>query len=97
MTNKATSTFKTLGTQDFDFSNYFSVFPSPANDVLNIGAKSLIEAESMSVYDILGQLVIAVPDAQKISKIDVSKLTTGNYILKVNTSKGASTVKFTKK
>jgi len=97
LTNKATSTFKTLGTQDFEFSNYFNVFPNPAIDILNIGMKKSIEVESMSVYDILGQLVIVVPDAQKVLKIDVSKLTTGNYFLKMNTNKGASTVKFIKK
>jgi Cu/Ag efflux protein CusF len=96
LTNKATSTFKTLGTQDFEFSNYFSVYPSPANDILNISLKNSIEVASMAVYDILGQLVIAVPDAQKVSTIDVSKLITGNYFLKMKTDKGASTVKFIK-
>jgi hypothetical protein len=50
----------------------------------------------MAVYDILGQLVIAVPNAQTISKIDVSKLNTGNYFLKTNTDKGTSSVKFIK-
>ncbi|WP_264564109.1 T9SS type A sorting domain-containing protein [Flavobacterium sp. N3904] len=97
LTNKATSTFKTLGTQDFEFSNYFSVYPSPANDILNIGMKNSIEVESIAVYDILGQLVIAVPSAQKVSTIDISKLITGTYFLKMKTNKGASTVKFIKK
>jgi Leucine-rich repeat (LRR) protein len=97
LTNKVTSTFKTLGTQDFEFSNYFSVYPNPTNDILNIDTKNSIEVKSMAVYDILGQLVIAVPDAQKVSKIDVSKLITGNYFLKMNTDKGASNVKFIKK
>jgi hypothetical protein len=96
LTNKAKSTFKTLGTQDFEFSNYFSLYPNPANDILNIGMKNSIEVESMAVYDILGQLVIAVPGAQKVSKIDVSKLITGNYFLKIKTDKGSSTVKFIK-
>jgi hypothetical protein len=96
LTNKATSTFKTLGTSDFEFSNYFSVYPNPVNDILNIGLKNSIEVQSMAVYDILGQLVIAVPNAQTISKIDVSKLTTGNYFLKTNTDKGTSSVKFIK-
>jgi Leucine-rich repeat (LRR) protein len=96
LTNKATSTFKTLGTQDFEFANYFNVYPNPVNDILNIGLKKSIEVQSMSIYDILGQLVIAVPNAQTISKIDVSKLKTGNYFLKTNTDKGTSSVKFIK-
>ncbi|CAI2768104.1 DUF7619 domain-containing protein [Flavobacterium collinsii] len=97
LTNKPTSTFKTLGTQDFIFSNYFSVHPNPAVDVLNINSKKNIEVFSMAIYDVLGQLIIAVPDAQNISAINVSSLTTGNYILKAKTDKGISAIKFVKK
>jgi Leucine-rich repeat (LRR) protein len=96
LTNKATSTFKILGTQDFQFADYFNVYPNPVNDILNIGMKKSIQVQSIAVYDILGQLVIAVPDAQTVSKIDVSKLTIGNYFLKMSTDKGASSVKFIK-
>lgn len=96
LTNKATSTFKTLGRSDFEFSNYFSVYPNPVNDILNIGIKNNIEVQSMAVYDILGQLIIAVPNAQTVSKVDVSRLTTGAYFLKMNTDKGTSSVKFIK-
>ena len=97
ITNKATSTFKTLGTQDFEFSDYFSVYPNPVHDILNIGTKNTIELKTMTIYDLLGQLVIAVPNAQSISKIDVSKLTIGIYFLKMNTDKGTSSFKFIKK
>ncbi|MEN2399474.1 T9SS type A sorting domain-containing protein [Flavobacterium sp. MC2016-06] len=97
LTNKATSTFKTLGTQDFEFSNYFNVYPVPASNVLNVNLKSDIQIKSMAVYDVLGQLVIAVPNAGKVSTIDVSNLTTGSYFLKVMTDKGTSNTKFIKK
>jgi Leucine-rich repeat (LRR) protein len=96
LTNKTTSTFKILGTQDFEFSDYFSVYPNPVNDIVNIGTKNTIEVQSMAVYDILGQIVISVPNTQTVSKIDVSKLTTGNYFLKVNTNKGTSSMKLLK-
>ncbi|TDO82932.1 putative repeat protein (TIGR01451 family)/predicted secreted protein (Por secretion system target) [Flavobacterium chryseum] len=96
LTNKATSTFKTLGTQDFEFSNYFNVYPNPAKNDLNISSNNQIEIRSMSIYDILGQLIIAVPSAGKASKVDVSKLRTGNYILKIKTDKGISGTKFIK-
>jgi Leucine-rich repeat (LRR) protein len=96
LTNKATSTFKTLGTSDFEFSNYFSVYPNPVNEILNVALKNSIEVQSIAVYDILGQLVIAVPNANSVTKIDVTKLSTGNYFLKMNTDKGSSSVKFIK-
>lgn len=97
LTNKATSTFKTLGTPDFEFSKYFSVYPNPVKDVLNIASKNNLEIGALAVYDVLGQLVIAVPNAQNTSVIDVSNLRSGNYILKVKTDKGSSGVKFIKK
>lgn len=96
LTNKATSTFKTLGIQDFEFSNYFNVYSNPAKEVLNISLKNDIEIQSISVYDILGQLIIAVPNAKNVSNIDVSRLRTGNYLLKIKTDRGYSVAKFIK-
>ncbi|URC11319.1 T9SS type A sorting domain-containing protein [Flavobacterium sp. B183] len=98
LTNKATSTFKniTLGTEDFDFATYFTVFPNPAVDVLNINTNQGIEIQSLTVYDILGQLVIAVPNAKSVSTVDVSRLTTGSYFIKVKSNKGNSGFKFIK-
>ncbi|MFB9107341.1 DUF7619 domain-containing protein [Flavobacterium gyeonganense] len=98
LTNKATSKFQnTLTNPDFEFSNYFTLYPGPANDVLNINTKQDIEIQSLAIYDILGQLVIAVPNAKSVSNIDVSKLRTGNYFIKMKTDKGSSGMKFIKK
>ncbi|MBS7230508.1 T9SS type A sorting domain-containing protein [Flavobacterium psychroterrae] len=98
LTNKATSKFQTtLGTSDFEFSNYFALYPNPATDILNFNAKQDIEIQSVAIYDILGQLVIAVPNAKSASNIDVSKLKTGNYFIKVKSDKGSSSIKFIKK
>lgn len=97
LTNKPSSTFKTLGTQDFIFSNYFKVYPNPAVDVLNITSTNSIEISSMSIYDVLGQLIVAVPNAQNTSSINVSNLRTGNYLLKVKIDNETSGIKFVKK
>jgi hypothetical protein len=97
LTNKATSTFKaTLDTSDFEFSNYFSVYPIPVHEVLNIATKKDIKIQSIAVYDILGQLVIALPNIKDASKIDISNLRTGNYFLKIKSDKGSSSLKFIK-
>jgi hypothetical protein len=97
LTNKATSKFATtLGTQDFEFSNYFKVYPIPANEVLNISAIQNIEIQSIAVYDILGQIVIALPNLKDISKIDVSNLSSGNYFINIKSDKGSSSMKFIK-
>ncbi|KIA99487.1 internalin [Flavobacterium sp. KMS] len=96
LTNKAISTFKTLGIQDFEFSNYLSVYPVPAKEILNVSAKGNIEIKSMAVYNLLGQLVIAVPNAKNTKTIDVSPLKTGTYFLSIKSDKGTSNTKFIK-
>jgi uncharacterized repeat protein (TIGR01451 family) len=96
LTNKETSTFKTLGTQDFEFSSYFYAYPNPSQNFLNITSKDIIEIQSMAIYNLLGQLVLTIPNAQNTSKIDISRFQTGNYILQVKTDKGNSTMKFIK-
>ena len=97
LTNKATSTFKNvLSTEDFNFSKYLNLYPNPANQVLNISQNQNIEIQSFEIYDILGQLVIAIPSAKTTSNIDVSKLRTGNYFIKVKSDKGSSSMKFIK-
>ncbi|KFF15120.1 DUF7619 domain-containing protein [Flavobacterium hydatis] len=96
LTNKAISTFRTLGTQDFEFSNYLSVFPVPAKEILNVSAKGNIEIKSMAIYNLFGQLVIAVPNAQNAKTIDVSPLKTGTYFLTIKSDKGTSNTKFIK-
>ncbi|KQB42262.1 leucine-rich repeat domain-containing protein [Flavobacterium aquidurense] len=98
LTNKATSKFETtLETSDFEFSNYFTLYPNPASDILNFNTKQDITIQSLVIYDILGQLVIAVPNAKSATNIDVSKLRTGNYFIKVKSDKGSSSIKFIKR
>nr|WP_294930916.1 T9SS type A sorting domain-containing protein [uncultured Flavobacterium sp.] len=98
LTNKATSKFQTtLSNPDFEFSNYFTLYPNPVNDVLNISATQNIKIQSFAIYDILGQLVIAVPNVKLVSNIDVSKLRTGTYFINVKSDLGSSSMKFIKK
>jgi Secretion system C-terminal sorting domain len=96
VTNKATSTFKTLETQDFEFSNYFTVYPNPAKAELNIASRETINVKSISIYNTLGQLVLVVTNPEKTANIDVSSLTAGNYFIQIKTVKGNSSARFVK-
>ena len=80
----------------FEFSNYFNLFPNSTTEVLNISLKNTIGVHSINIYDVLGQIVISVPDAKSVSKIDFSKLKAGTYFIKVNTDKGSASGKFIK-
>jgi Leucine-rich repeat (LRR) protein len=96
VTNTATTTIAALATQDFDFGTYFSVYPIPAKQVLNLETKATITVKSISVYNMLGQVVTIIPNAESVSSIDVSNLKTGTYFIKVNSDKGTANMKFIK-
>jgi hypothetical protein len=67
ITNTATTTIQLLGTRDFEFTEYFTLYPNPAKNVLNIQAKGEATISSLEIYNVLGQLVLAVPNAQQLS------------------------------
>jgi len=85
-----------LGNETFRNFNEIELYPNPVSNDLNIQKKSNLEISSISIYNTLGQLVIAIPNAQQVSKVDVSSLTTGNYFIKINSDKGTTNAKFAK-
>lgn len=93
-TNTATSTYQALNNVDFDFGNYFTLSPVPAKDFLNITSKQQVAIKSISVYNVLGQLVQTFINPS--NTIDVSNLKSGSYILKMITENGILSSKFLK-
>lgn len=96
VTNNATTIIQVLAVKDFEFTDYFNMYPNPANSLLNIVSKNEIDITSIEVYNTLGQLVLAIPSANNISSIDVSALKLGNYFIKINSDKGTTNAKFAK-
>ena len=95
VTEPAVTTIAVLETKDFDFSDYFTLHPNPANTVLNLESKNAIKISSVSIYNVLGQLVLVVTDVNQ--SIDVSSLKSGNYFIKILSDKGNSNIKFIRK
>lgn len=77
----------TLSNPSFSLEDYFSLSPVPAKDFLNIANKQQVEIKSISVYNMLGQLVQTFINPS--NTIDVSNLKSGSYILKMTTENGA--------
>jgi len=96
ITNAATTAVALLANQDFEFEQYFKIYPNPASMILNIETKKTIEVTSINIYNTLGQLVLVIPNALQTKSVDVSSLKTGNYFLKINSDHGTSSVKFVK-
>lgn len=74
----------------------FVVYPNPAKNMLNINTKPNIEVHSLTIYNLLGQVVLAIPNAKNLNSVDVSSLKTGNYFLKIISDKGIATETFIK-
>ncbi|WP_162128233.1 DUF7619 domain-containing protein [Flavobacterium phycosphaerae] len=96
VTNAFATTVQALATQDFDFNAYFSLYPVPTKQMLNLQTKETIGVKSIEIYNLLGQMVIAIPNAATVSSIDVANLKAGTYFIKVNTDKGTANSKFVK-
>ena len=94
VTNTATSTFQVLATNEFDSNNALTLYPIPVKDNLNFSLKNNEITSSISIYNLLGQLIQTVTNPS--NSIDVSDLQSGSYLIKVTTDKGISSGKFVK-
>jgi len=96
VTEPAVTTIAVLETKDFEFSDYFTLHPNPANTILNIESKKGTVFSSVSIYNALGQLVLVYPNFNSSKTIDISSLRSGNYYLKMTGANGSTNRKFIK-
>ena len=83
-----------LGGKDFDAAS-FRYYPNPVNDVLNLTYSKTIT--SVTVFNLLGQEVIAKNAAQNTIQIDMSQLAAGTYMVKVQSDDAFRMIKVVKK
>ena len=83
----------TLGVSD-NAKKALRVYPNPVVDVLNIEGEKL---SSVAVYDLSGKAVSTHTLKAVKNQINLSKLTPGAYVVKVETEAGSETVKVIKK
>lgn len=82
-----------LSTDSF-FANIFSVYPNPANNLLNLNVKSGVTVNAIEISDINGRIVKSFNNA--LTQINVSDLNIGVYFMKVTTDQGIGTTKVVK-
>lgn len=72
-----------------------TVYPNPASTTLNVKLGSVSDKATVTVYNAIGQIVIASQEVNDNStEINVSTLAKGVYILKVSNGKEVSNTKF---
>lgn len=82
-----------VGIEDFA-ADSFSVYPNPVSDFLNIKTKTAVD--QVTVYDVLGKMVLTSNPGIISPKIDMSTLTSGAYMVKVTIGNSSKTVKVVK-
>ena len=83
-----------LGGKGFDAAS-FRYYPNPVNDVLNLTYSKTIT--SVTVFNLLGQEVIAKKAGQNTIQIDMSQLAAGTYMVKVQSDDAFRMIKVVKK
>ncbi len=76
----------------------FNIYPNPANSqiTINLSAYSNEDDAVVELLSIDGKLINTLPLTSNITKINISYLQTGIYILKLTDSKGIAVKKFSK-
>jgi autotransporter-associated beta strand protein len=73
--------------------NYITVYPNPAQNILNLNLLNEDNIGEILIYDLFGKLLL---ENTGTSKIDISKLSSGSYIIQVEINGFKGRTKFTK-
>lgn len=84
-----------LGINENKLLDAISVYPNPVDSVLNVKNASNLSNASFRIINILGKTVIQSKGLN--DSVDVSHLSSGMYILSVNSEEGVNHIKFQKK
>lgn len=79
-----------LGTNDNNLEKV-SIYPNPASSILNV---KNAENATIKVYDILGKIILTRSNISLQEEIEVSKLQSGNYFIKIEKDNEVATKKF---
>lgn len=76
-------TFGNTAVNNIEMSKLVNVFPNPAHDILTVETNTLTNGDIISVYNIQGQLLLQQSILQSKMEINISMLSKGIYILKI--------------
>ncbi|WP_299311972.1 T9SS type A sorting domain-containing protein [uncultured Aquimarina sp.] len=81
-----------LSTEDIIFdSETVSLYPNPVNTYVNITNAHSLDVSSFEIYSVQGKLIIS--GQYESNSIDISTLTKGIYLVKINSNLGDSVIK----
>ena len=87
----------TLGVADISLDKGFVLYPNPVSNILSFQNRNGSEIESLKITNVLGETVYSDDNVENRNAIDVSHLSSGLYILSVDSGDGVQQSKFYKK
>jgi len=75
----------------------FAVYPNPTSDVINISFPKGIETATVTMYNVLGTQVMRSEVTTTSNRIDVSRLSTGVYVARIEHQNTSNSFKIIKK
>ncbi|WMI64550.1 T9SS type A sorting domain-containing protein [Aestuariibaculum sp. YM273] len=82
-----------LSDKEFSLKN-IALSPNPAKDFLTLNIPNGLDLKTVTIYNILGKEINSIPYLG--NKINISNLTSGMYLLKLNTSNSSISKRFFK-
>jgi hypothetical protein len=77
-----------------ELTNTISLYPNPANDLVNVVSSN--DIKTIEVLNYIGQTVYKNNDVNlKVTKLDVASFTAGVYFVKITTTAGIKATKIT--
>ncbi|HKC66732.1 MAG TPA: T9SS type A sorting domain-containing protein, partial [Bacteroidia bacterium] len=73
-----------------------SVYPSPANNFLNVSVTGITSQVNIKIYSLIGAEVLSTNITNNNNIIDISNLNAGTYIIQITTTEGIKTQKIVK-
>jgi hypothetical protein len=80
-----------VGVEEIALEDQLNIYPNPVTDVLNVQWKNTNESANLSIRDLSGRLVLSERVANGNAVLDLAALSSGNYILELQT--GQSTLR----
>jgi hypothetical protein len=80
-----------VGVEEIALEDQLNIYPNPVTDVINVQWNNATESANLSIRDLSGRLVLAERVANGNAVLDLSALSSGNYILELQT--GQSTLR----
>lgn len=82
----------TLSVEDVNFNNKFKIYPNPVRDgFVNIESTNIEGIKNLEIFDLMGRNILST--TLESDKLDISRLESGVYFIRVSVSKSSYTQK----